>query len=155
MVSVTTRGPRINEKHRIDYYFVNKNEFAKLMENNKLIEYTEFNHQYYGIPYREVKSGCINIGVFNPQGLETLKRLKYDYYIIPIYIDEKLRVRMRRSREREGRCKFEFIRRAIVDHFDFNRITSLLVRFNGRYIILKDMDNLWRQANTIERTLCQ
>ncbi len=103
MVSVTTRGPRINEKNRIDYYFVNKNQFAKLMEDNKLIEYTEFNHQYYGVPYNEVKSGYINIGVFNPQGLETLKRLKYDYYIIPIYIDEKLRVRMRRSREREGR----------------------------------------------------
>ena len=60
---------------------------------------------------------------------------------------------MRRSHDREGTWKWEFFRRAWADHFDFQNITSTLVRFRGRYIYLKNVDNVWKQANIIERTL--
>ena len=79
MISVTTRFPRVGEINGKDYFFVNKNQFEALMEDRQLIEYTYFNNQYYGVPYKQAKSGYINIGVFNPEGLKTLKRLKLDY----------------------------------------------------------------------------
>ena len=79
MVSVTTRFPRVGERNNIDYYFVNERQFNNLIENQQLIEFTHFKGQHYGVPYNEVKPGYINIGVFNPEGLRTLKRLKYDY----------------------------------------------------------------------------
>ena len=79
MVSVTTRFPRVTERNGIDYYFVNEDQFERLIDNQQLIEFTHFKGKHYGVPYNEVKSGYINIGVFNPEGLRTLKRLKYDY----------------------------------------------------------------------------
>jgi len=37
-VSCTTRDPRQNEKHGIDYFFVNKDKFKLLKEQKKFLE---------------------------------------------------------------------------------------------------------------------
>lgn len=42
IVSITTRPPRVNEKNGIDYYFVTDEQFNKLIETKKLIEFTHF-----------------------------------------------------------------------------------------------------------------
>ena len=83
----------------------------------------------------------------------TLKAMKYDYWIIPIYIDETFRLRLRRSHEREGRWKLEFFRRAITDYFDFRHIDLLLKRFRGKYIHLKNINNVKDKAIIITNTL--
>lgn len=153
MVSATTRPPRDGEQNGLDYYFVSNRQFEKLIENNQLIEFTHFRKWHYGIPYNEVKKGYINIGVFNPEGLETLQRLRYDYWVIPIYIEERFDVRLWRSHDREGKWKLEYFRRLITDYFDFKNIDRLLKKFRGKYVLLRDMGNLWRQANTVERAL--
>lgn len=42
MVSDTTRPARVNEKHGIDYRFINKNTFIQELKRNNYFEHTEF-----------------------------------------------------------------------------------------------------------------
>ena len=104
MISVTTRPPRQGEVNGVDYYFKNEEEFSQMLLNNELIESTNFRGWYYGIPYSEVKKGYINIGVFNIEGLQSLqKHYNLKYKIIPIYLAEKLSIRLKRSHDRENK----------------------------------------------------
>lgn len=42
IVSVTTRPPREGEKNGLDYYFITVEQFTKIAEDRKFIEYTFF-----------------------------------------------------------------------------------------------------------------
>lgn len=116
MISATTRPPREGERDEVDYYFVDSSQFETLIHEKKLVEFTTFRGWYYGVPFTSVKSGYINIGVFNPQGLKTLQKYRYKYEIVPIYMEEKFSTRMHRSYAREGKWKVEFFRRAWTDY---------------------------------------
>ena len=48
VITVTTREKRIGEVDGVDYFFVSKDEFKKLIEEGKLVEYAEYNGNYYG-----------------------------------------------------------------------------------------------------------
>ncbi len=47
-VSATTRAPREGEENGVEYYFITRKEFEKLIENDEVLEYTEYNGNYYG-----------------------------------------------------------------------------------------------------------
>ncbi len=49
-VSATTRPPRLNEKHGIDYYFFDKERFFEEVENGNILEWTHVKNRdaYYG-----------------------------------------------------------------------------------------------------------
>jgi len=47
-VSFTTRQPRKNEIEGIDYYFVSTEEFKKMIERKKFVEWTEVHREFYG-----------------------------------------------------------------------------------------------------------
>lgn len=49
-VSMTTRAPRVGEVEGKDYFFVDKNTFEKMIENNELLEYAKVYDNYYGTP---------------------------------------------------------------------------------------------------------
>ena len=49
-VSATTRRPRPGEKHGVQYYFVEDDEFDKLVANGELLEWAEFAGNRYGTP---------------------------------------------------------------------------------------------------------
>ena len=53
-VSATTRAPRPGETEGIDYHFVDRDEFTKLVENGELLEHAEFAGNLYGTPRRPV-----------------------------------------------------------------------------------------------------
>jgi guanylate kinase len=53
-VSATTRKPRPGEKHGVQYYFVDDDEFDKLVANGELLEWAEFAGNRYGTPRRAV-----------------------------------------------------------------------------------------------------
>ena len=51
-VSHTTRPPRSNEVNGIDYYFIDKNQFQKLINEKEFLEYAEvFGNYYAGEPF--------------------------------------------------------------------------------------------------------
>ena len=59
-ISYTTRKPRTNEKDCRDYYFISKDEFKNLIENNKLIEYAKVFDNYYGSSKSKVLNHLLN-----------------------------------------------------------------------------------------------
>ena len=54
-VSCTTRAPRAGEVHGREYYFLDKADFLKRIEENDFLEYDEHFGNYYGTPKSFVK----------------------------------------------------------------------------------------------------
>lgn len=54
-VSCTTRAPRAGEVHGREYYFLDKVDFLKRIEENDFLEYDEHFGNYYGTPKSFVK----------------------------------------------------------------------------------------------------
>ncbi|MEC4015541.1 guanylate kinase [Streptomyces sp. H27-D2] len=53
-VSATTRKPRPGERHGVHYFFVDDEEFDKLIANGELLEWAEFAGNRYGTPRQAV-----------------------------------------------------------------------------------------------------
>lgn len=54
-VSATTRAPREGEEDGVDYFFVSKDEFMRMIECGELLEHAEFVGNYYGTPKSQVE----------------------------------------------------------------------------------------------------
>ncbi|NCC78769.1 MAG: guanylate kinase [Clostridia bacterium] len=54
-VSMTTRAPRAGEVEGESYYFVSREEFKAMIENDEFLEYAEVYGNYYGTPRAEVE----------------------------------------------------------------------------------------------------
>lgn len=54
-VSATTREPREGEVDGVDYHFISREEFQKLIDNNGMLEYAEYCDNLYGTPVKEVR----------------------------------------------------------------------------------------------------
>jgi guanylate kinase len=54
-VSATTRRPRPGERHGVQYFFVDDEEFDKLVANGELLEWAEFAGNRYGTPRQAVQ----------------------------------------------------------------------------------------------------
>jgi guanylate kinase len=55
VVTATTRPRRPEEVHGKDYFFVTKEEFASMIENDELFEYAIVYSDYKGIPKQQVR----------------------------------------------------------------------------------------------------
>lgn len=55
-VSATTRNPRPGEIDKEHYYFLKKDEFKKLIDKNRFIEWSNHLNNYYGTLISEVES---------------------------------------------------------------------------------------------------
>ena len=49
-ISMTTRQPREGERNKIDYFFVEEDEFKKKIDEGSLLEWAQFVDNYYGTP---------------------------------------------------------------------------------------------------------
>ena len=54
-ISATTREPREGEKDGREYFFVSKEQFEKMRDEQKLIEYAQYVNHYYGTPKEYVE----------------------------------------------------------------------------------------------------
>jgi len=54
-VSATTRKPREGEVDGINYYFLAKNDFEKMIQAQELLEWAEVYGNYYGTPLKKIK----------------------------------------------------------------------------------------------------
>ncbi|MBA4538089.1 guanylate kinase [Bacillus aquiflavi] len=54
-ISMTTRKPREGEVDGVDYFFKEREEFEKLIAEDKLLEYAEYVGNYYGTPIEYVQ----------------------------------------------------------------------------------------------------
>lgn len=154
MVSDTTRPQRSNEISQVDYYFISEELFLEKINQKQYIEYSKFRNWYYGTSKSEICNNTINIGVFNLEGLEALISLRRQYNILPVLLNDKLSLRLKRSRDREGKWKIEFFRRAITDYKDFNkkRLKFLFKHFDI-IVQLDNVDGVIRKTQTVKDAL--
>tara|TARA_B100000579_G_C22349375_1_gene628700 strand:+ start:1 stop:633 length:633 start_codon:yes stop_codon:yes gene_type:complete len=89
-VSHTTRQPRKNEVHEKDYYFINENEFKRLITNEEFLEYAKVFNNLYGTTRTPVidklNRGKNVLFDIDWQGADQIKNKKLDYKLITFYI---------------------------------------------------------------------
>ncbi|NJN80665.1 MAG: guanylate kinase [Anaerolineales bacterium] len=101
VVTATTREKRPNEVHGKDYWFVSKDEFARMIEENELIEYAIVYGDYKGIPKAQVRealaSGQDVVMRLDVQGAESVRKLSTEALLIFITCEseEELEHRLR------------------------------------------------------------
>ena len=54
-ISMTTRSPRPIETPDVEYYFVTREYFKECIESDKMLEYAEYNGNFYGTPRTRVE----------------------------------------------------------------------------------------------------
>ena len=79
VVTATTRPPRPNEQHGVDYFFISREEFAQMIEEDELLEYAIVYGDYKGIPKQQVRealaSGKDVIMRIDVQGAATVRKI--------------------------------------------------------------------------------
>ena len=107
-VSYTTRVPRISENNGEDYYFVSKNDFKKLIENNELLEYANVFNNFYGSSKKRVfnilDNGDSVLFDIDWQGTNQIKEKNLEYKILTIFIlPPSKKILLNRLSERENK----------------------------------------------------
>jgi len=54
-VSFTTRQPRVGEQDGVNYNFVSREEFQRMIRDNELLEYAEYVENYYGTSMKAIQ----------------------------------------------------------------------------------------------------
>lgn len=90
VITVTTRDKRVGERDGVDYFFVTKDEFKKMIEEDKLVEYTIYNGNYYGSRKDQIADN--HILVIEANGLKSYIALNNPSIItFALIVDEKTR----------------------------------------------------------------
>jgi len=89
-ISHTTRNPRPGELNQKDYYFVNSNEFQRLIKNEEFLEYAKVFNNYYGTTRTPVidnlNKGKNVLFDIDWQGADQIKNKKLDFKLISFFI---------------------------------------------------------------------
>ena len=89
-ISHTTRKPRGTEIPNKDYFFVDENEFKRLIQNEEFIEYAKVFNHLYGTSRSPVISnlqkGQNVIFDIDWQGADQIRNKKLDYKLITFFI---------------------------------------------------------------------
>lgn len=119
IVSCTTRPPREGEVNGVNYHFLTNEEFAEKILNKEMLEATIFNDWCYGTALQSLDVNKVNIGVFNPAGIEALledSRINLRVYYVDVPGKERL---IRQLNREESPNVDEIIRRYKADEEDF------------------------------------
>ena len=54
-VSYTTRAPRVGEQNGVNYNFVDRSEFERMIAADELLEYAEYVNNYYGTSLKAIQ----------------------------------------------------------------------------------------------------
>ena len=120
IISCTTRPIREYEIDGVDYHFITTKEFTNQILSGEMIEATVFNTWCYGTSLKNLDLNKINIGVFNPEGIELLKeRNDVDLTVIYVQANDKDRLLRQLNREENPDCH-EIVRRFSADEEDFD-----------------------------------
>ena len=114
-VSCTSRSPRKGEVDGENYFFLTREEFEDKIEAGDLLEYAEYNGNYYGTPRDKVNEyldkGIDVILVIEVQGAKKIKELVPDalfVFILPPSMGELKRRLITRGTESEEKILSRF-----------------------------------------------
>lgn len=135
VVTATTRPKRENEVHGKDYFFVSKDEFARMIEADELLEYAIVYNDYKGIPKQQVRealaSGKDVVMRIDVQGAATIRKLAPEALLIFLTTtgEEEIvnRLKARKSENSEGLAlRIATARQELkrIDEFDYVVVNS-------------------------------
>jgi len=135
VVTATTRPPRADEQHGIDYFFVSHDEFARMIKNGELIEYALVYNDYKGVPKQQVDSALASgkdvVMRVDVQGAATIRELYPEAVLIFLTAknEDELsrRLEERKSESPEGlNLRIAMARKELqrVNEFDYLVVNS-------------------------------
>lgn len=125
-ISVTTRKARNNEKHGVDYYFIEQEEYQQLLDNNDLLEHAKIYENYYGTPKRYVdntleqgKDMLFNIDWQGAKQIKSLlaKRVVSIFILPPSLYELEQRLRNRKTDSEETIIRRLHSARGEINHY--------------------------------------
>lgn len=93
LVSSTTRFPRENEKHGVDYFYLSREEFQDALASGKFMEDVEYNGILYGVSVAEAErafaQGAPAVLVAEPHGVEQITTYCHsrDWNVFRVFVD--------------------------------------------------------------------
>lgn len=148
----TTRAPRVNERHEVDYAFLPRYVFTTNILKQRYLEYNIFNNNFYGTPWESIGANTINIGIFTPKSIEELVKIKNQLNIIFVYVKEHNITRLQRAYKRNKEI-FEPIRRLIYDTVDFRNLEKDIPKYFEHYIIIEPNMRIDEQVKIVYNKL--
>jgi guanylate kinase len=135
VVTATTRPIREGEVEGEDYFFVSRDEFAELIEQDELLEYAIVYDDYKGIPKEQVRqaleSGVDVVMRLDVQGAETIRKMYPEALLIflsTVDEDELVeRLKQRKTENSEGlKLRIATARKELqrVEMFDYYVINA-------------------------------
>lgn len=119
IISCTTRPRREGEVEGVNYFYMTPEQFGDKLLHDEMLEATCFNDWFYGTSYDSLRSDLINVGVFNPTGIDSLLACP-DVEVTTYYIQASPKTRLLRQLNREQDPDVtEIIRRYSTDEIDF------------------------------------
>ena len=113
-VSATTRLPRSGETDGVDYHFLPKSEFERLIEQNGLVEWTKYGENYYGTLKSTlestIKAGKDIMLIIDVDGAIQLKKLGLSCLLIFI-LPPSVQILRQRLEERKTETESELNQR--------------------------------------------
>ena len=144
-VSHTTREPRPDEIPDRNYYFVDENEFKRLIKNQEFLEYAKVFKNFYGSTRTPVinylNNGKNVLFDIDWQGADQIKNKKLDYKLITFFIlPPSKRVLFERLSNRDMKDKL------IVDERMKQFEHDVLHWINYDYVVINDnLENCYKK----------
>lgn len=161
-VSATTRKPRNGEVHGVNYFFIEKEEFTKMVENGEFLEHAQIYDNFYGTPKAAIIE-CLEKGQdiileIEMQGARQIKEVYPEgvfIFVLPPSLEElKSRIVGRGTEtqeeiEKRFSCAFEEINQIVnYDYFIVNEDIEKSVN-DVEAIILSEKNKVTRYKNNI------
>ncbi|HCB49966.1 MAG: guanylate kinase [Anaerolineae bacterium SG8_19] len=110
VVTATTRPPRPGEVDGYDYFFVSHDDFARMIEEDELLEYAVVYNDYKGVPKQQIRDAMASdrdvIMRVDVQGAATIRKIVPNaiFIFLSAESEEELikRLRERKSETAEG-----------------------------------------------------
>jgi guanylate kinase len=146
VVTATTRPRRANETEGVDYFFVSKDTFARMIDDDELIEYAVVYGDYKGIPKQQVRdalaSGRDVVMRIDVQGAETVRKLAPDALLIFVTVESEEEL-VTRLRERNTETPEELALRIATARKELPRLEAF------DYVVLNEDLRLDEAVDTI------
>jgi guanylate kinase len=135
-ISYTSRNQRLNEINGKDYFFVNKEKFNSLKRKNYFIETAINFGNYYGSPYKNLKTFKKNQILFDIDWKGARKIRKkidkkniIDFFILPPSIKELKKRLLKRGRDKKDDIDLR-LSYAIKEISHYNEYSHVLINQN-------------------------
>ena len=158
-VSHTTRQPRNGERNGIDYYFIDKEIFKKMIDTDEFVEWAEVYGNFYGTSKKAINSLISNgydiLLDIDTNGAKNIKKLYPDsvlIFIMPPSLDELERrlinrnedknvIKLRLSKASQEISQYKFYDYVVINDNIEQASSNLLCIIHAERLKTKRIDN--------------